>query len=153
LVEKWAEKSRHHLLGKCVDRIKEHGIPAGYGAHKLKHIIAADTAGFDPDFYMKTLHPTDYWSFTSPREHNNAWATDPQRTIEYMKDIETPWIAFKVLAAGAVHPNKGFRFAFQNGADFICVGMFDWQVNEDVKIARRTIKEVKKSGRRRRWYG
>ena len=153
LVEKWAEQDRHHLLGKCVDRIKQHDIPAGYGAHKLDHIIAAESGGVDPDFYMKTLHPTDYWSFTSPREHNNAWATDPKRTIEYMKDIDTPWIAFKVLAAGAVHPGKGFRFAFENGADFICVGMFDWQVEEDVKIARRTVRQVKKAGRQRRWHG
>lgn len=36
-------------------------------------------------------------------------------------------------------------------ADFICVGMFE--VEEDVKIARKTISEVKTAGRRRRWYG
>jgi hypothetical protein len=40
-----------------------------------------------------------------------------------------------VLGAGAIHPNAGFRYAFQNGADFVCVGMFDFQVVEDVQIA------------------
>jgi hypothetical protein len=41
-----------------------------------------------------------------------------------------------LLAAGAVHPRVGLRFAFENGADFACVGMFDFQLREDVDIAR-----------------
>jgi hypothetical protein len=53
-----------------------------------------------------------------------------------MKTVKRPWIAYKVLAAGAIHPRDGFKFAFENGADFLCVGMFDFQVREDVIIAR-----------------
>jgi len=52
-----------------------------------------------------------------------------------MGTVKKPWIAFKVLAAGAFLPKDGFRFAFENGADFICVGMFDFQVVEDVNVA------------------
>ena len=52
-----------------------------------------------------------------------------------MKTIKQPWIAFKVLAAGAIHPDVGFRYAFESGADFICVGMFDFQIVDDVNIA------------------
>lgn len=33
-------------------------------------------------------------------------------------------IAFKVLAAGAIRPELGFRYAFENGADLICIGRF-----------------------------
>jgi len=40
-----------------------------------------------------------------------------------------------VLAGGAIHPKDGFKFAFENGADFICVGMLDYQIVEDVNIA------------------
>jgi hypothetical protein len=53
-----------------------------------------------------------------------------------MKTVKKPWIAYKVLAAGAIHPKEGFKYAFENGADFLCVGMFDFQVIEDVLIAR-----------------
>jgi hypothetical protein len=53
-----------------------------------------------------------------------------------MRKVEKPWIAYKVLAAGAIHPRDGFKHAFQNGADFACVGMFDFQVREDVIIAK-----------------
>ena len=41
----------------------------------------------------------------------------------------------KVLAAGALPPKEGFRYAFESGADFICVGMYDFQVVEDVNLA------------------
>jgi hypothetical protein len=39
------------------------------------------------------------------------------------------------MAAGAISPKDAFRYAFENGADFICVGMFDFQIVEDVNIA------------------
>jgi hypothetical protein len=56
-----------------------------------------------------------------------------------MHSIQRPWIAYKVLAAGAIHPRDGFRHAFENGADFAVVGMFDFQVAEDVQVVREVL--------------
>jgi hypothetical protein len=67
-----------------------------------------------------------------------------------MKNMNKPWIAFKVLAAGAIEPKDGFRFAFENGADFICVGMFDFQVIDDINIANEILGSLK--SRERAWY-
>jgi hypothetical protein len=58
-----------------------------------------------------------------------------------MGSYQKPWIAFKVMAAGAIPPEKAFRFAFSGGADFICAGMFDFQIADDVEIARRVLAE------------
>jgi hypothetical protein len=52
-----------------------------------------------------------------------------------MSNLDEPWIAFKTLAAGAIRPEQGFKYAFDGGADFICVGMYDFQIVEDVNIA------------------
>jgi len=111
-------------------------VPAGLGAHRLETVKACVEAGLEPDFWVKTLHHADYWSARPQPEYDNIWCWKPQETIEYMKTLKTPWIAFKVMAAGAIHPRVGFRYAWENGADFVCAGMFDFQVIEDVLIAR-----------------
>ena len=39
-------------------------------------------------------------------------------------------------------PRAAFPYAFNSGADFILVGMFDWQIEEDTKLARRVVAAV-----------
>ena len=77
----------------------------------------------------------------SPENHDNIWDIKPEVTREVMARVQKPWIAFKVMAAGAIPPEKAFRFAFQGGADFICAGMFDFQIAEDVGIAKKVLAE------------
>ena len=59
-------------------------------------------------------------------------------------------MGFKVLAAGAIQPEDGFRWAFENGADFICIGMFDYQIVEDVNITIDILNDL--GNRQRKWY-
>ncbi len=144
------------LVADTVQYIKECGLPAGVGGHALEVVSACEENGIDPDFYVKTLHSEEYWSSRKPDQtdqvirnrYDNFWCVDPLKTIEYMKEIRKPWIAFKVLAAGAIPPEKGFKYAFENGADFICVGMFDFQVARDADIA---IAAVSDAPRARPW--
>jgi hypothetical protein len=67
-------------------------------------------------------------------EHDNVYCRDPEGVKAFMDDLPQPWIGFKVLAAGAIRPHDGFRFALEAGADFLCVGMYDFQVVDDVNI-------------------
>jgi NAD(P)H-dependent flavin oxidoreductase YrpB (nitropropane dioxygenase family) len=66
-----------------------------------------------------------------------------------MFTLKEPWIGFKVLAAGAISPEVGLKYAFSNGADFVCLGMYDFQIVEDVNIALDAFEKAK--DRSRQW--
>jgi hypothetical protein len=70
--------------------------------------------------------------------------------VEFVERAKVPVMGFKVLAAGAISPEDGFNWAFQNGADFICVGMFDFQIVNDVNITIDVLNKIQ--GRKREWY-
>lgn len=152
VADKFAKAGRVELLAHALEFIKANEVIAGLGAHSLETLKVCKKMGMDPDFYMKTLHKSDYWSAT-PKEaetpfdlppHDNMWSMTPEKTIEFMKQEKKPWIAFKVLAAGAIHPKHGFKYAFENGVDFICAGMFDFQVVKDASVAKDILSNLKR---------
>lgn len=117
-------------LEHYLELIRKLGMIAGIGAHLNETVEASEKEMLEPDFYMKTINNQGYW------------ADDPDRTAEIMAEVNKPWIAFKVLGAGRIHPRDGFHFAMEAGADYLCVGMFDFQVEENVRLAREAIQEV-----------
>jgi hypothetical protein len=107
-------------IGRVVEGIRHAGLMAGIGAHLLPTVQACAQAKIDPDFFMVTVNQVGY--YCSPAVE----------VAQFMSAIPKPWIGFKTLGAGRANPPGGFRHAFQRGADFIAVGMFDWQVRDDV---------------------
>jgi len=152
----WAREGQLTRIGALIDVIKDHGLIAGVAGHELRTVREVEKAKIEPDFYMKTLHHTNYWSTRRPDQNkevidnysaDNYWCMEPQETVEYMAAVKRPWIAYKVLAAGAIRPRDGFRYAFANGADFALVGMFDFQVREDVEITKAVLSQQQKRAR------
>lgn len=153
------------VLGKTLDLVRAQGYPAGLGAHALEVLQEGKRRGVKADFYVKTFHHDQYWSAT-PRDHRKPFSVDgetyldhnefhdnifdlfPEKTAEFMQGETIPWIAFKVLAAGAIKPEPGFKYAFENGADFVAVGMFDFEVHEDVKALHKVLDSLQ---RKRPW--
>ena len=164
----WYYQKKQDNIVRAFEIMKKYRIPVGIGAHRLEPIAFCHREGLVPDFYFKTLHHDRYWSAhpkanrrfmemyeaVSPDHdeyHDNLFCYDHEETVAFMRDVAVPWIAFKVLAAGAIPPEDGFRFAFESGADFICVGMFDFQVARDAEIARKAVAAAQK--RKRPWRG
>ena len=159
--------NRLEVIHEMLEHIRQQGCTAGLGAHSVESLIACADQGIVPDYYMKTMHHDQYWS-AHPREyrfpfevdgkeyldhnrfHNNMFCLFPEKTVEFVSKATVPVMGFKVLAAGAIEPQDGFKWAFDNGADFICVGMFDFQIVSNVNIAIDTLKKV---NRTREWYG
>ena len=159
---------RIDVLGKVIDMVKKEGLPVGIGAHSIKVPIACEKNHLNPDFYVKTFHTDRYWSATpkAKREDwcwykpwgenfdhdgffDNMWCLDADEVAAFMETVAKPWVAFKVLAAGAISPQMAFHHAFRNGADFIMVGMFDFQIEQDAKIAIGAVRSCK--NRKRPW--
>ena len=162
----WYHQKKQGQIVKAFEIMKKYHVPVGIGAHRLEPVAFCQREGIKPDFYFTTLHHDRYWSahpkenrrFTEMYEkespnhaeyHDNMFCHNPEETVAFMQEIKVPWIAFKVLAAGAIPPEDGFKYAFEGGADFICVGMFDFQVKQDAELAQRTIAGAKQ--RKRPW--
>ncbi len=159
--ESLLKQGKFEKVGETVQLIKAKKRVAGVAAHDLQVIVECEKAKLNVDFYQKTFHSLDYYTAPRPDEkdamgaHDNSWCNDPQAVIDVMAKATKPWIAFKILAAGAIQPRAAFPYAFNSGADFILVGMFDWQIEEDAKLARRVVAAVTSadSKRTRPWYG
>jgi hypothetical protein len=112
---------RIDVIGQMVDLIKAQGLPAGVGGHSLNIPIACERNRINPDYYVKTFHADRYWSAT-PKErrkeydwlnmdssdhdanYDSMWCNNPEETAAFMETVERPWVAFKVMAAGAIAP-------------------------------------------------
>ncbi|MCK3683528.1 hypothetical protein [Maribellus sp. YY47] len=160
--------NRLDVIEKMLDRIRTQGYTAGLASHTVDSLMTCEENGIIPDYYMKTMHHDNYWS-AHPREnrvpfevdgkkyadhnrfHDNCFCLFPDKTVEFVERAKVPVMGFKVLAAGAIQPEDGFEWAFRNGADFICVGMFDFQVVQNANVTNDVLDKLQ--GRTRAWYG
>ncbi|MDP4224548.1 MAG: DoxX family protein [Bacteroidota bacterium] len=148
-----------------VEYIKSQGLISGVAGHSMSVPEACVANGINVDFFMKTFHHTNYWSSTPvdpadpylpeqseehSKSHDNLWCMGDKAVADFFRNNTTPWIAYKILAAGAIKPEDGIRYAFSSGADFACIGMFDFQVIENSNIACDILNTT--LGRERKWY-
>jgi uncharacterized membrane protein YphA (DoxX/SURF4 family) len=167
IADKIVYENRLEDLAHPVEFIKNNGLIAGAAAHSVKVPQACINNGIEVDFLMKTFHHDHYWS-AHPKDkreefismapissrhdayHDNIWCISAEETAAFFKTCSIPWIAYKVLAAGAIEPEVGFNYAFEGGADFVCVGMFDFQVIENANIVHNLFESDIKRGRK--WF-
>lgn len=144
------------FIRQAVEIAKDHGVSCGVGAHDLRVVVECEKRNVPNDFYIKTFHHHNYPSGPKPNEIKGPyqefpgyWCKDPDETIEVMQKVTKPWIAFKVMAAGAIPPQDAFRYVFENGADHTLAGMFDFEIEEDTMILNGILKNLK--NRTRPW--
>jgi len=168
--DRFWKAGRPDIIAKAIEKIRSYKIPVALASHEIDTLIWSEKQKFDVDFYVKTFNNAQYWSAEKPVKptsdwkpsdkelaqsefgtatHDNIWETKPHATAEFFAKLKKPFVAYKVLAAGAIWPRDGFKYAFDNGADFICVGMYDFQLAEDVSIVKELI--AGKLERKRDW--
>jgi uncharacterized membrane protein YphA (DoxX/SURF4 family) len=168
IADRLVAENRLDDLNRPIEFIRSQGLIAGTAAHAIQVPMACGNMGIDCDFFMKTFHHDKYWSAHASEHrnefmhdlqydlldrnqfHDNLWCASAEEVSDFFRTCKTPWIGYKVLAAGAISPEDGFRYAFEHGTDFICVGMFDFQVIPNANI----VTEVLSSSmeRERSWF-
>ena len=82
------------------------------------------------------MHKIDYWSARPGEpECDNIWCAQPEETIAFMNALEEALDRLQGAGGGRLQAERWLPLRFEDGADFICVGMFDFQIVEDVNIA------------------
>jgi len=152
IADNLVKANRIEYLGKALDYIRSQGMIAGTAGHMVDVPMACMKSGIVPDFFMKTFHHHNYWSAPSSerRDDGYSWCDKPEEVAAFFKTCNVPWVAYKVLAAGAIKPIDAFKYAYGNGADFTCVGMFDFQIVDNVNATITALNSDLK--RERKWY-
>ena len=152
--DKYLGEGKFSVITKTLERIKQHNVPCGIGAHDLAVVQQVEKDKLPADFYIKTLHHHRYPSAPRSGEATRTtsevpgyWCRNPEETVAFMKTVEKPWIAFKVMAAGAIPPKDAFSYAFNSGGDFVLAGMFDFDVAEDCDVARAAVPQAQNRSR------
>ncbi len=112
-------------LGEWMELIRSYDIVPGIGAHNPNIVMEAEKNNYGAEFYMLTLNTVDYH------------CDDTELAAKVIKEVKKPVMAFKILGAGRIGPHDGFKYAIENikPNDVIVVGMFDFQVEENVRLA------------------
>jgi hypothetical protein len=152
IADKMVADKRLDYIAKPIEYMRSQGLIAGTAGHELEVPKTCVENGILPDFFMKTFHHYDYWSAPSPdrKDKGCAWCKSPEEVAEFFKTCKIPWIAYKVMAAGAIKPESAFKFIFENGAEFANVGMFDFQIVQNANAAYSILNS--NLNRERLWY-
>jgi hypothetical protein len=149
--DRWARDGAVGRVAEFIGHVKDAKLVAGVAGHELRTPRMCEAGKVDPDFYVKTFHDQSYWSKQRPDQDaevvdnyavDNYWCRAPEQVASFMAGVRKPWIAYKVLAAGAIPPRHGLDYAFRHGADFALVGMFDFQVARNVATAHEVLAAI-----------
>ena len=139
------------LFKRAVNTMLSFGVPVGVAAHNLAVVEFCERERIRNDFYLKTFHHRNYPS--ANLNYDSSWCDNPEKHVEVFSKVEKPWIAYKVMAAGAIPPRDALNYTFTNGADFVVFGMFDYEIDEDTRLLNETLALDSVKNRTRKWFG
>jgi hypothetical protein len=137
-----------------VNRVRDAGVLAGVSAHNPDNIRRVADEGWQVDlfmccFYYLTRTPEEFEKMppvVTEQIGYSFFASDPSTMTEVIRQVETPCLGFKILAAGRRCGHKhtvreAFQFAFEHvkPTDGVIVGMyprFDDEMRDNAQYTR-----------------
>ena len=72
---------------------------------------------------------------------------DPEQTADVMRERQGGLDRVQSAGCRCGPPKIGFRYALRNGADFMVVGMFDFQVRDNTDLVKETLASMQQRER------
>ncbi len=122
-------EGKYELVKEWLELIKSFDLPAGIASHRPEYLLKAEEQNLPVEFYHLTVGIPDSY-------HQK----DRNKTLETIKKMEKPMVAFKVLGAGRFPPKEAFPYVLKNirKKDGMCVGVFPaknpHQIKENVAL-------------------
>jgi hypothetical protein len=85
-------------ISRALELMRRNGVPAGIGAHQFATVQGCVEKGLRPDFWMKTFHPLKWRKGELRPGYDEINCPNPEELAAFMKDLQEPWIAFKILS-------------------------------------------------------
>ncbi len=140
-------------LAKVIETAAGFDLPVGVGTWALPVVSGCEEGKVPLDFYVQAFHADGYptsrptppdvreeFIQETPGYFDNIWCAHPEQVIEAFKPITKPWLATKVLAAGAIDARGGLTYALEKGgADFASVAMFDFLIASNAQTVKRIV--------------
>ncbi len=151
-------------LAKVMEAAAGFDLPIGVGTWALPVVAACEERNLPLDFYVHSFHADGYptarptppevreaFIKLTPGYFDNIWCANSDQVIEAFKSITKPWLASKVLAAGAIDSRRGLTYALEDGgADFAAVAMFDFLIAPNAETVKRIVPRADRN-RTRPW--
>lgn len=116
--------------------IKDKGIPAGLGTHDPAVVRYAEDHDFNADFYMMAF-------YNLSKRGEVYLPEDREAACQVIREVDKPFLAFKIMAAGRNDPEEAFKYAYEHikPEDAVVVGIFTKyhpsQIQEDADLAKK----------------
>ena len=148
-------EGKKQLIRDFLKAVRDAGVPAGLSTHNPAVVDAAESEGWEVDYYQTCLYRVTRTAEEARAEFREAplgetyMERDPERMCKMIRQTRKPCLAFKLFGAGRTinspeQVEKAFRFAFSNikPTDAVIVGMFPRykdEVSENAGLCRRIL--------------
>jgi hypothetical protein len=106
-------------FGPWLKRIKDKGAVPGIASHNAQHLLKLHEMNLGAEFYMACFY--DLYG------RGEVYLPEDRAAMsEAIRQVETPCIAYKIMAATRNDPDEAFEYAFAHikPIDAVCVGIF-----------------------------
>ncbi len=132
-------------FAQLVDIMREGGVPVGAAGHSPEAHLWARDLGLPLDFHVVSFYNC---GSLHDGKGDRFKPEDPPHAVAAIRQMDTPCIGYKIMAAGRVPAREAFEYAFANikPGDCVNVGVYRGDRDDMVEENVRMVEEIVGAG-------